>query len=138
MPERHLTIATACLLDEVGRLLMVRKRATQTFILPGGKLEPGESPREALMRELNEELGPDLDTAGLEPLGHFQAPAANEPDHRVEAAVFVGRLRGTPVARAEIEELAWLECGFPARDNLAPLLREQVLPALRDWWQHNR
>ncbi|WP_313086665.1 NUDIX domain-containing protein [Pseudomonas sp.] len=138
MPERHLTIATACLLDEAGRLLLVRKRATRTFILPGGKLEPSESLREALMRELNEELGPDLGTTGLELLGNFQARAANEPDHRVEAAVSVGHLRGTPVVRAEIEELDWLEGGFPDRDNLAPLLREQVLPALRDWCQRNR
>ena len=47
-----LTIAAVCLLDNDGRLLLVRKRDTHAFMLPGGKLEAGESPREALHREL--------------------------------------------------------------------------------------
>lgn len=34
-------IAAACLLDAQGRLLLVRKRGTRAFMLPGGKHEPG-------------------------------------------------------------------------------------------------
>jgi 8-oxo-dGTP diphosphatase len=46
---------------EAGRVLIARRRAGQTYALrwefPGGKLEAGESPEEALDRELAEELG---------------------------------------------------------------------------------
>ena len=49
-----LTISAACLIDEAGRLLLVRKRNTQAFMLPGGKAEPGEDAISALSRELAE------------------------------------------------------------------------------------
>jgi hypothetical protein len=58
VPMTHtlLDIAAACLLDDAGRLPLVRKRGTRAFMLPGGKREPGESPLQALQRELQEEL----------------------------------------------------------------------------------
>ncbi|MCP9338081.1 NUDIX hydrolase [Stutzerimonas xanthomarina] len=126
-----LKIATACLLDEAGRVLVVRKRGTHVFMLPGGKIERGETPRQALGRELHEELNLKVDTSQLESLGHFQSRAANEPDHWVEADVFFGRLKSSIKAQAEIDALDWLEVHAERQGHLAPLLREQVLPALR-------
>lgn len=125
-----LDIAAACLIDPDNRLLLVRKRNTQAFMLPGGKREPGESAHEALRRELLEELELSLPTEALSPLGSFRAAAANEPDTWVEAQVFVARLEQPVAPAAELEELAWLAPGQPLPDSLAPLLREQVLPAL--------
>ena len=124
-------IAAACLLDETGRLLLVRKRGTRAFMLPGGKHEPGETSVQALLRELGEELDLHLASSALIPLGHFQAEAANEPDMRVDAHVYVAALPHTVQPAAELEELAWLDPGTDLLPpNLAPLLREQVLPAL--------
>lgn len=125
-----LDIAAACLIDADNRLLLVRKRNTRAFMLPGGKREPGESAHEALRRELQEELELSLPAEALSPLGSFRAAAANEPDTWVEAQVFVARLEQPVVPAAELEELAWLAPGQPLPDTLAPLLREQVLPAL--------
>lgn len=125
-----LDIAAACLIDADNRLLLVRKRNTQAFMLPGGKREPGESAHEALRRELQEELELSLPAEALSPLGSFRAAAANEPDTWVEAQVFVARLEQPVAPAAELEELAWLAPGQPLPDTLAPLLREQVLPAL--------
>ena len=51
-----LIISAACLLDDAGRLLLVRKRNTQAFMLPGGKAEPGEDAIAARTRELEEGL----------------------------------------------------------------------------------
>jgi len=125
-----LDIAAACLIDADNRLLLVRKRNTRAFMLPGGKREPGESAHEALRRELQEELELSLPADTLSPLGSFRAAAANEPDTWVEAQVFVARLEQPVAPAAELEELAWLAPGQPLPDSLAPLLREQVLPAL--------
>lgn len=125
-----LDIAAACLIDADNRLLLVRKRNTRAFMLPGGKREPGESAHEALRRELQEELELSLPADALSPLGSFRAAAANEPDTWVEAQVFVARLEQPVAPAAELEELAWLAPGQPLPDTLAPLLREQVLPAL--------
>jgi len=124
-------IAAACLLDDAGRLLLVRKRGTQAFMLPGGKHEPGETSVQALLRELGEELELNLPTSALTALGQFQAAAANEPAMRVDAQVYLAALPQAVQPAAELEELAWLDLAsgdYP--DNLAPLLREQVLPAL--------
>lgn len=125
-----LKIATACLLDDACRLLIVRKRGTRIFMLPGGKIELGEAPLDALKRELHEELNLEVETSALQSLGHFQSKAANEPDHWVEADVFMGRLNGAVSAQAEIEDIAWLDVHAQQQCELAPLLREEVIPAL--------
>ncbi|MDV5860572.1 NUDIX domain-containing protein [Pseudomonas mendocina] len=125
-----LHIAAACLFDEQGRLLLVRKRNTRFFMLPGGKREPGEDALPALQRELFEELELQLDAGALQALGQFQAPAANEADTWLQADIFSAALPHPVQAAAELEELRWLDMTQPLPDDLAPLLREQVLPAL--------
>ncbi len=130
MPNATLNIAIACLLDDCGRILVVRKRGTRFFMLPGGKAELGETPLQTLRRELREELDLQLEDDDLDPLGHFQAQAANEPDHQVEADVFIARLPRAVTVQAELEEMAWLEAAPCERDDIAPLLRGHVMPAL--------
>ncbi|MCJ1887791.1 NUDIX domain-containing protein [Pseudomonas sp. LA21] len=130
-----LSIAAACLLDDSGRLLLVRKRGTHAFMLPGGKHEPGETSVQALLRELDEELNLRLTENALTLLGHFHADAANEPDTQIDAQVYLAALPHPVSPAAELEELAWLAPtdlapGKSVPHNLAPLLREHVLPAL--------
>ena len=55
-----ITIAAALLIAPDGKTLLVRKRGTQAFMQPGGKIEPGEAAAMALARELKEELGLSL------------------------------------------------------------------------------
>lgn len=123
-------------------LLMVRKEGTTSFMLPGGKPEPGESPEATIVREISEELGLTLETDRLSPLGTFAADAANEADHRVIGDVFC--YEGLPAElnverinhQAEIAEAAW----FPyapmpadtAERQFAPLTRLKVIPALEE------
>lgn len=130
MPPAMLNIATACLFDGNGRMLVVRKRGSQIFMLPGGKTEPNETPLQSLCRELEEEIGLRIERTRLQPLGHFQARAANEPGHWVSADVFLGNLDVEVTPQAEIEALDWVELHQPPRIPLAPLLREQIIPAL--------
>jgi 8-oxo-dGTP diphosphatase len=125
-----LTISAACLIDEAGRLLLVRKRNTLAFMLPGGKAEPGEDAISALTRELAEELNLSLPATALRPLGRFRAAAANEAATWIDASVFQAHLTHAVSAAAELEELRWLAPGDVPPATLAPLLREHVLPLL--------
>jgi 8-oxo-dGTP diphosphatase len=125
--DRTLDIVTAVIRDEAGRMLVVRKRGTAIFMKPGGKREPGEDDLTALARELDEEIGCRLIDATL--LGAFEAPAANEPGFMVRAATYLATVEGDIAARAEIEELAWIDTAAPGDIVLAPLMRV-VLPAL--------
>ncbi|MFG0584530.1 NUDIX domain-containing protein [Pseudomonas sp. zjy_9] len=126
-----LHIAAACLFDERGHLLLVRKRNTRFFMLPGGKREAGEDALAALGRELFEELELHLDADALHALGQFQAAAANEADTWLQADIYRASLPHPVQPAAELEELRWLALDAPLPDDLAPLLREQVLPALQ-------
>ncbi len=54
--SKAIRIAAAIVLNDRGHMLVVRKRGTTAFIQPGGKIEPGETPEEALAREIREEL----------------------------------------------------------------------------------
>lgn len=130
MKPTTLNIAAACLFDAAGRLLLVRKRGTRALMLPGGKVEAGEDGLTALKRELLEELNLRVPDHALSRLGRFRAVAANEADTWVDAEIFRAQLPHAVSAAAELEELCWLALHAPQPADLAPLLREQVLPAL--------
>ncbi|PPF44931.1 NUDIX hydrolase [Pseudoclavibacter sp. AY1F1] len=129
-----LTVAAICFEDSEGRVLTVRKRGTTKFMLPGGKLEFGETPKAAAIREIEEEVGIVLDDADVTLLGEWTTAAANEAATDLVGTVFLATLTGTPRARAEIAELRWVD-GYPGStadlDDLAPLLSECVMPELR-------
>ena len=118
---RTIDIVTAVIRDEAGRMLVVRKRGTAIFMKPGGKREPGEDDLTTLARELDEEIGCRLVDATL--LGAFEAPAANEPGFTVRAAAYLVTVEGQVAARAEIEDLAWIDPAAPGDIVLAPLMR---------------
>ncbi|MGJ7516956.1 NUDIX hydrolase [Pseudomonas baetica] len=124
-------IAAALLIGLDGRTLLVRKRGTQAFMQPGGKIEAHEQPVNALARELEEELGLVIDPAQATFLGQFSAPAANEPGFVVKAEIFLLNIDAVVTPAAEIEEVIWID---PATDGdllLAPLTRDLILPFYR-------
>ncbi|AZC52938.1 MULTISPECIES: NUDIX hydrolase [Pseudomonas] len=125
-------IAAALLIGPDGRTLLVRKRGTQAFMQPGGKIEPSELPAQALARELEEELGLRIDPADARYLGRFSAPAANEPGFVVEAELFRLDLDTDEVQpAAEIEEVRWIDPEVADELTLAPLTRDLILPFYR-------
>src|SRR5919199_6170614 len=120
-----LEVVAALLTDSAGRLVLVRKSGTTRFMQAGGKPEPGESAREALVRELAEELEFRPAPEQLEHLGRFETDAANEPGHLVRAEVFRLRTDADLRPAAEIEELLRVSPAEASAlgERLAPLAR---------------
>ncbi|MBD8491682.1 NUDIX hydrolase [Pseudomonas syringae] len=125
-------IAAALLVGGDGRTLLVRKRGTQAFMQPGGKIEAGEPAAQALARELDEELGLRIDPAQAVFLGEFKAPAANEPGFEVRCQLFRVACNAPVQPAAEIEEAVWVDAQASKALTLAPLTGEWILPA---YWQ---
>ena len=129
--SKTIRIAAALLIGSDGQTLLVRKRGTQAFMQPGGKIDAGEQPAQALARELHEELGLRIDPAAAQYLGHFSAPAANEPGFTVEAELFEVRIDVPVNPAAEIEEVRWIDPAGDGGLQLAPLTRDLILPFYR-------
>lgn len=110
MPEIALfPVVAAALLDEHGRVLIQRRPAGTALAglweFPGGKVEAGESPEQALIRELDEELGIAVAVDSLVPV----AFASHRLDARRHMILLLFRCRdwrGAPRALAAAE-LRW-------------------------------
>jgi 8-oxo-dGTP diphosphatase len=124
-------IAAALLVGPDSRTLLVRKRGTEAFMQPGGKIEPGEPAERALVRELKEELGLDVEPALLTFLGEFTAPAVHEPEFEVICQLFQVHSSETVVPAAEIEQVIWIGADTHPDLPLAPLTRDVILPLYR-------
>lgn len=127
-----LLVAACALVDVDGRVLLARrpegKKMAGLWEFPGGKLNPGETPEAALIRELKEELGIDVAAACLAPFAF--ASHSYEGFHLLMPLFVCRRWRGTPTPR-ENQTLAWVrarkltEYEMPAADKpLIPLLRD--------------
>jgi len=128
MEVRTIKIVAALIRDLDGRVLLVRKRGTQAFMQPGGKLDPGEDDITALAREVAEELGCGVVPASVRSLGAFDAVAANEPGFRVAASLYAVDVTGEIAPSREIDEMIWIDPAAPPDISLAPLTRDHVLP----------
>ncbi len=126
---KYIETVAAVIADERGRVLLVRKHGSDTFIQPGGKRAPGEDSLTTLARELREEISAGFDPASAIRLGCFEDCAVHEPGRRVRAEVFVVAIDGPPRVGAEIAELAWVDPLRPGAVTIAPLSRRHVLPA---------
>jgi 8-oxo-dGTP diphosphatase len=129
--SRRLQIVVACaILDADGRVLVTQrpegKAMAGLWEFPGGKMEDGERPEEALIRELKEELGIEVQEACLAPLT-FASHAY--PDFSLLMPLYVcRRWAGVPEGR-EGQVLKWVRPPR-LRDFPMPPADEPLIPAL--------
>ena len=126
-------VSAVALIDADGRVLLAQRPEGKSMAglweFPGGKVEAGETPEAALIRELKEELGIDTWQSCLAPLT-FTSHAY--PDFHLLMPLFACRKwQGTATPR-EGQTLAWVR---PAalRDYPMPPADLPLIPILRDW-----
>ena len=130
---RLLLVAAVALVDADGRVLISQRPEGKTLAglweFPGGKIETGERPEAALIRELREELGIDTWKSCLAPLTF--ASHSYDDFHLLMPLFACRRWSGTAHAR-EGQELAWARPkdlqAYPMPPADLPLI-----PILRDW-----
>lgn len=120
--------AVAVLMREDGRVLLAERPADKSWAgwweFPGGKIEQGETPFDALQRELDEELG--TRAAQAYP---WLTRSFDYPERRVKLHFFIVRQWTSPPHGREGQQLSWQD---PAALSLGPLLpaNEPILNAL--------
>lgn len=93
-----------------GKLLQVRdNKNTEVFIVPGGKIEEGETDIECLKREIKEELDVDLDENSISFLHEFTGPAHGKPNTLLNIRFYQAELIGEPRPTEEIVEIGYFD-----------------------------
>lgn len=130
--RRTLLVVAAALIDAEQRILLARRPEGKTLAglweFPGGKVEPHESPEQALIRELQEELGIDISQGCITPFTFVSEDVGRF--HLLMPLYLCRRWRHTPTPR-EGQTLAWVaardlgQYPMPEPDRpLIPLLQE--------------
>ena len=126
-------VSAVALVDPDGRVLIAQRPEGKSMAglweFPGGKVEVGETPEAALIRELHEELGIDTWASCLAPLTF--ASHTYDDFHLLMPLFACRKWDGTPIAQ-EGQTLKWVFArdlrGYPMPPADIPLI-----PILRDW-----
>ncbi|WP_371038053.1 MULTISPECIES: 8-oxo-dGTP diphosphatase MutT [unclassified Rhodosalinus] len=126
-------VAAVALVDRDGRVLLTQrpegKPMAGLWEFPGGKVEPGETPEAALIRELREEIAIDTEESCLAPLTFASHGYA---DFHLLMPLFACRKwEGVPVGQ-EGQRLSWARAA-ELRDYPMPPADVPLIPILRDW-----
>ncbi|SCB61844.1 8-oxo-dGTP diphosphatase [Rhizobium aethiopicum] len=130
--RKILLVAACALIDADGRILLAQRPEGKSLAglweFPGGKVEPGETPEETLVRELEEELGIRTKIACLAPLTF--ASHSYETFHLLMPLYICRRYEGIAQGR-EGQALKWVRAQA-LRDYPMPPADEPLIPMLQD------
>lgn len=128
-----LLVSAVALIDVDGRVLLAQRPAGKSMAglweFPGGKVETGETPEAALIRELEEELGIDTWESCLAPLCF--ASHSYDDFHLLMPLFACRKWAGIPVAR-EGQQLKWVKVA-DLKSYPMPPADIPLIPVLRDW-----
>jgi 8-oxo-dGTP diphosphatase len=127
-----LLVAACALVDADGRVLLAKrppgKPLAGLWEFPGGKVEPGETPEAALIRELKEELDIEVPAKCLAPLSFA---SHSYPEFHLLMPLFVCRRWEGDLAPLQGQQLAWVRA-LKLADYAMPPADEPLKVVLRD------
>lgn len=102
------------------QILSTRSKGKDTYYIPGGKREKGESDKEALKREIREELSIDLLHETITFFGTFEAQAHGQAEGViVQMTCYTANFTGEIRAASEIDEVVWLH--YSDKERVSPV-----------------
>ena len=126
-------VAAAALIDPDGRVLLAQRPAGKIMAglweFPGGKVEPGETPEQALIRELYEELGIDTWQSCLAPLTFASHTYSS---FHLLMPLYICRKWNGIAKPQENQQLAWVEKSKLHHYEMPPA-DVPIVPFLREW-----
>ena len=126
-------VSAVALIDPDGRVLLAERPAGKSMAglweFPGGKIEAGETPEAALIRELYEELGIETRASCLAPLTFA---SHSYVDFHLLMPVFACRKWDGIVSPKEGQKLAWVHAK-DLKSYPMPAADIPLIPVLRDW-----
>jgi len=130
---KTLLVSAVALIDPDGRVLLAQRPEGKSMAglweFPGGKVEPGETPEIALIRELQEELGIDTWQSCLSPLTF--ASHSYDDFHLLMPLFACRKWKGIPQSR-EGQQLKWVRAA-DLRSYPMPPADIPLIAVLRDW-----
>ncbi len=127
-----LLVAAAALVDSDGRVLLAQRPEGKSMAglweFPGGKVDAGETPEQALVRELKEELGIDTRSSCLAPIAFA---SHSYDDFHLLMPLFACRIWEGNVTALEGQKFAWVR-PVRLRDYDMPPADEPLVALLRD------
>ncbi|GAA1858605.1 NUDIX domain-containing protein [Pseudonocardia ailaonensis] len=135
-PNSIVIALSAFVLDDAGRLLMIRRTDNDKHAIPGGRHELGETMTEAVIRETIEETGITVEVTGL--IGIYSNPhhvmAYDDGEVRQEFSIcFRARpLSGEPRTSDESSEVRWVDTTQLDELDIHPSIRLRIDHGLQD------
>lgn len=130
--KRLLLVAAVALIDDDKRVLICRRPAGKPLAglweFPGGKIEPGETPEDALCREIKEELSIELCRTCLAP---FNFASHSYDDFHLLMPLYICKTWDGDVVPREGQECKWVRAIDLMRYPMPPA-DEPLIPWLRD------
>ncbi|VAW03444.1 5-methyl-dCTP pyrophosphohydrolase [hydrothermal vent metagenome] len=132
-PVKTVLVSAVIMIDRDGRILLAQRPEGKSMAglweFPGGKVEEGETPERALIRELNEELNIDVTEACLAP---FVFASHTYPDFHLLMPTFLCRQWDGILTAREDQNLKWVKIRDLGKHNMPPA-DEPLIAMIRDF-----